>query len=63
MIGRLNHVAIAVPDLAAASQLYKGTLGAVVGAPAYPTYYTQPYYPPIAIQFGFGYWGSSRYRH
>ncbi len=31
MIGRLNHVAIAVPDLAAASQLYKGTLGAEVG--------------------------------
>lgn len=33
MIGRLNHVAIAVPDLAAASQLYKGTLGAEVGPP------------------------------
>ena len=34
-----------------------------VGAPAYPSYYPQPYYPPIAIQFGVGYWGSSRYRH
>jgi len=32
MIGRLNHVAIAVPDLAAAAQ-YAGTLGAAVGAP------------------------------
>jgi methylmalonyl-CoA/ethylmalonyl-CoA epimerase len=30
MIGRLNHVAIAVPDLAAAAQ-YAGTLGATVG--------------------------------
>ena len=30
MIGRLNHVAIAVPDLAAASALYRGTLGATV---------------------------------
>ena len=30
MIGRLNHVAIAVPDLAAASALYRGTLGASV---------------------------------
>ena len=30
MIGRLNHVAIAVPDLAAASTLYRGTLGATV---------------------------------
>ena len=33
MIGRLNHVAIAVPDLAAASLLYQGTLGAVVDPP------------------------------
>ena len=33
MIGRLNHVAIAVPDLAAASALYRGTLGAEVSQP------------------------------
>jgi methylmalonyl-CoA/ethylmalonyl-CoA epimerase len=33
MIGRLNHVAIAVPDLAAAAQSYKDTLGASVSAP------------------------------
>ena len=33
MIGRLNHVAIAVPDLEAASNLYRGALGANVGAP------------------------------
>ena len=33
MIGRLNHVAIAVRDLAAASALYAGTLGAKVSAP------------------------------
>ena len=33
MIGRLNHVAIAVPDLAAASALYRGTLGATVSEP------------------------------
>mgnify|MGYP001478101682 CR=1 FL=1 len=33
MIGRLNHVAIAVPDLDAAIQQYKNTLGAEVGAP------------------------------
>ena len=30
MIGRLNHVAIAVPDLAAATQVYRDTLGAQV---------------------------------
>lgn len=33
MIGRLNHVAIAVPDLEAASAQYRDTLGARVGAP------------------------------
>jgi len=30
MIGRLNHVAIAVPDLAAATAVYRDTLGAKV---------------------------------
>ena len=33
MIGRLNHVAIAVPDLDAAAAQYRDTLGASVGAP------------------------------
>jgi methylmalonyl-CoA/ethylmalonyl-CoA epimerase len=33
MIGRLNHVAIVVPDLAAASAIYRDTLGAAVSAP------------------------------
>ncbi|CAM3228749.1 methylmalonyl-CoA epimerase [Paracoccus nototheniae] len=33
MIGRLNHIAIAVPDLAAAAQQYRTILGAEVGAP------------------------------
>src|SRR6056297_3377360 len=33
MIGRLNHVAIAVPDLDAAAALYRDALGAEVGAP------------------------------
>lgn len=33
MIGRLNHVAIAVPDLAAASALYRDALGAKLSAP------------------------------
>jgi methylmalonyl-CoA/ethylmalonyl-CoA epimerase len=32
MIGRLNHVAIAVPDLEAAAAQYRDTLGARVGA-------------------------------
>jgi len=33
MIGRLNHVAIVVPDLAAAAESYRSTLGAKVSAP------------------------------
>ncbi len=33
MIGRLNHVAIVVPDLLAASAVYRDTLGAVVSRP------------------------------
>ena len=33
MIGQLNHVAIAVPDLEAAVRQYRDVLGASVGAP------------------------------
>ncbi len=33
MIGRLNHVAIAVPDVEAAGRLYRDTLGATVSEP------------------------------
>ena len=33
MLGRLNHVAIAVPDLAAAASIYRDTLGASVSEP------------------------------
>lgn len=33
MLGRLNHVAIAVPDLAAATAVYRDTLGAKVTPP------------------------------
>ena len=33
MIGRLNHVALAVRDIEAASRMYRATLGAEVSAP------------------------------
>ena len=33
MLGRLNHVALAVPDLEKAAALYRDALGAEVGAP------------------------------
>jgi len=32
VIGRLNHVAIAVPDIAAASAIYRDTLGATLSS-------------------------------
>jgi methylmalonyl-CoA/ethylmalonyl-CoA epimerase len=34
MVGRLNHIAIAVPDLAAAAARYRDSLGARVSDPA-----------------------------
>ncbi len=33
MLGKLNHIAIVVPDLAAASAIYRDTLGAEVSQP------------------------------
>jgi methylmalonyl-CoA/ethylmalonyl-CoA epimerase len=33
MIGRLNHLAIVVPDLESAASIYRDTLGATVSAP------------------------------
>lgn len=33
MLGRLNHVALVVPDLAAAARLYRDVLGAAVSEP------------------------------
>lgn len=33
MIGKLNHVAIAVPDLQSGTQIYRNTLGAKVSEP------------------------------
>lgn len=29
----------------------------IVTQPAYPVYYTRPYYPPVSLSFGLGYWG------
>ena len=32
----------------------------VVVTEPYPVYYQRPYYPPINLEFGFGYWGGYR---
>jgi uncharacterized protein YcfJ len=34
----------------------------IVTQPAYPVYYTRPYYPPVSIELGYGYWGGGGYR-
>ncbi|HEY8907645.1 MAG TPA: hypothetical protein VIM63_16590 [Rhodoferax sp.] len=31
----------------------------IVPQPAYPVYYTRPYYPPVSLSFGLGYWGGT----
>ncbi|MDR3367862.1 hypothetical protein [Rhodoferax sp.] len=31
----------------------------IVTQPAYPVYYPQPYYPPVSLSFGLGYWGGN----
>jgi len=37
--------------------VYVQPASVVVTPAVYPVYYPQPYYPPIGIQLGFGYWG------
>lgn len=34
----------------------------VVSQPAYPIYYTRPYYPPVSLHFGYG-WGGGWHHH
>ena len=36
---------------------------AVAPVAVYPAYYARPYYPPVGISVGFGYWGGYRGRH
>lgn len=44
--------------------MYVQPASVVVASPVYPGYYVQPYYPPIGVQLGFGYWGGYRgHRH
>lgn len=31
----------------------------IVTQPAYPVYYTRPYYPPVSLSIGLGYWGGN----
>ena len=48
------------------AQAYVQPQQVIVMQPAYPRYYQQPYYPPISLELGYGYWGGQRgrgYRH
>jgi hypothetical protein len=35
----------------------------VVLSQPYPVYYPRPYYPPVQLEFGFGYWGGGYRGH
>jgi uncharacterized protein YcfJ len=35
----------------------------IVATPVYPRYALRPYYPPITLHLGFGYWGGHRHHH
>jgi hypothetical protein len=45
-----------------AQPVYLLPSGPDISSPVYPAHYAPLYYPPVAIQFGIGYWGSGRYR-
>ena len=45
-----------------AQPVYLLPSGSDISSPVYPAHYAPLYYPPVAIQFGIGYWGSGRYR-
>lgn len=51
------------PTYAQPQTVYVQSAPVVVTQP-YPVYYTRPYYPPVQLELGFGYWGGYRgYRH
>jgi uncharacterized protein YcfJ len=41
---------------------YSQAPAATVVVPSQPVYYAQPYYPPVSIGLGFGYWDHRRWR-
>lgn len=46
-----------VSNAIAPQPVYVQPAPVVVAPAAYPVYYPQPYYPPIGIQLGWGFWG------
>jgi uncharacterized protein YcfJ len=71
-VGASNYEAPEQEPLASASPTYSApqtvyaqpqtvyAQAPVVVTQPYPVYYTRPYYPPIALEFGFGNWGGYR---
>lgn len=52
-----NAPTVAATSTATAQPVYVQSAPVVVAPAAYPVYYPQPYYPPIGIQLGWGFWG------
>lgn len=50
------------PEAAAPAQVEYVQAPTTVVVPARPVYYAQPYYPPVSIGLGFGYWDHRRWR-
>jgi uncharacterized protein YcfJ len=51
------------PNVVYEQQPYAQAPVVVVSPPPYPVYYARPYYPPVSIGLGFGYWGGHRGHH
>jgi hypothetical protein len=44
--------------------MYEEAPPVVLAQPVYPIYYPRPYYyPPVMMNFGFGYWGGGHRGH
>lgn len=52
-----NPTTAPVSNTIAPQPVYVQPASVVVAPAAYPVYYPQPYYPPIGIQLGWGFWG------
>ena len=61
--GAVSNVPQQQQSYAADIPVYSEPPPVVVTQPAYPVYYPTPYYyPPVTLDFGFGYWGGGGYR-
>jgi uncharacterized protein YcfJ len=62
-VGASAPMAAPAPTIAVAPPVFVQAPVVVMSQPAYPVYYTRPYYPPISVELGYGYWGGYRGHH